>query len=75
MHPAGLIRLLIQGRGLTQEQLAERTGLSEKHVSRLTSGQSALSVRSAQLLGEALGVPPEVLILGQYLERRDAEEE
>ena len=70
-YEPGLIRLLIRGNRLTQEEVARRTGLTEKHVSRLCSHDTGISERTAENLAEVLNVHPELLILAQYLERAD----
>lgn len=67
----GLIRKLIRGCRLTQAQVAQATGLTEKHISKIVGRDTGLSERSAEQLARVLEVHPEVLILAQYLETRD----
>jgi DNA-binding XRE family transcriptional regulator len=44
--------------GLTQEQLAERSGLTQSHVSRLEAGQHTPNNITINKLAKALGVDP-----------------
>jgi transcriptional regulator with XRE-family HTH domain len=44
-------------RGLTQEQLAERSGLSQQYLSGLERGQRNPTIVTLYELAEALGVP------------------
>lgn len=43
-------------KGLTQEQLAEKTGISRSHVTRIERGEIRPSVPVAKKLGEILDV-------------------
>lgn len=45
-------------RGLTQEQLAERTGLSVSGISQLENGKQGYSDESLELLADALNCEP-----------------
>ena len=63
--------LLIRGVGMTQDALAQASGLSAKHVSQLVSGQVRMSEKTATTLGRELGVPPLVLLVAQWAERND----
>ncbi|MCO5092189.1 helix-turn-helix transcriptional regulator [Bosea sp. (in: a-proteobacteria)] len=56
------IQALREARGLTQEQLAERVGLSISYVSRLEKGRRNLSVKHIDRFAAALGVPRERLL-------------
>ena len=47
---------------VTQEELAERTGMSRATISRIESGQQRPRISSVRRLATALGVPPEELI-------------
>ena len=44
--------------GLTQEQLAEKCGLTQSHISRLEAKQHSPSFRTIEKLATALGLPP-----------------
>ena len=47
---------------VTQEELAERTGMSRATISRIESGQQRPRISTVRKLAEALGVLPEALI-------------
>jgi DNA-binding XRE family transcriptional regulator len=51
--------------GLTQEQLAVLTGISQADISRIERGQCNLTIETLVLLGEPLGMRPE------YVEARE----
>jgi transcriptional regulator with XRE-family HTH domain len=50
------VRQLRQSKRLTQEQLAERAGLSQKFVGELERGRGNPTLTTLAALGEALGV-------------------
>lgn len=64
-----LLRVLIRGSRLTQVQVAEQAGITEKHLSRLCSGRTGISELTAQKIATVLGLPEEVLYIGLYLEQ------
>jgi transcriptional regulator with XRE-family HTH domain len=47
---------------VTQEELAERTGMSRATISRIESGQQRPRISTVRRLAAALGVSPEELI-------------
>jgi len=47
---------------VTQEELAERTGMSRATISRIESGQQRPRISTVRKLAAALGVSPEALI-------------
>jgi transcriptional regulator with XRE-family HTH domain len=47
---------------VTQEELAERTGVSRATISRIESGQQRPRISTIRKLAAALGVSPETLI-------------
>ena len=49
-------------KGLTQEELAERSGFSQQYISGLERGQRNPTVVSVYELAQALGVSHEVLL-------------
>lgn len=50
-------------KGLTIEQLAEKTGISVSHISRMASGKRNLSVKNLNTIAAALEVTPKDLLL------------
>ena len=55
--PGETLREQLETMGITQRELARRTGLSEKHISHLVNGDVLLTARTALLLEAALNVP------------------
>jgi transcriptional regulator with XRE-family HTH domain len=51
------LRRLRTKRGLSQQTLAEKSGLSREYVARLETGQHNPSLATLQRLATALGVP------------------
>jgi plasmid maintenance system antidote protein VapI len=64
-----LLRLAIRGAGLTQVALAQAVGLTEKHMSQLTTGKVFMSMDCAAKIGQALGVNPTALLVAHSVER------
>jgi transcriptional regulator with XRE-family HTH domain len=56
------LRRLRTKRGLSQQGLAERSGLSREYVARLETGQHNPSLATLQKLAKALGVPVTALL-------------
>lgn len=54
--PGTALRAELDARGLTQADLAVRTGLSPKHINQVVQGIASLSTGTALLLERALGV-------------------
>ncbi|MCR5327856.1 MAG: helix-turn-helix domain-containing protein [Saccharofermentans sp.] len=52
---AFLLRSARERSGFTQEELAEKSGFSQVHISRFESGQSNMTVRSLERMAEAMG--------------------
>ena len=52
-----LIRDYRKKAGLTQEQLAEKAGLPQSHISRIENGKHSPSNKTQQKIAEAYGVP------------------
>ena len=50
--------------GLTQERLAEFTGLSNNHISNIENNYSIPSIETLMKLCEALNTTPDFLLLG-----------
>lgn len=55
IHPGHGIARALEREGMTQKNLSERTGLSEKHISQIINGEASISVETALLLENALG--------------------
>jgi transcriptional regulator with XRE-family HTH domain len=51
-----LIRKLREGRGLSQEQLAEAAGVHRTYVGKVERGEKEISLRTASKMAEALGI-------------------
>lgn len=56
------VRRLRLGKGLTQEELAERSGFDQRYISQLESGRRNPTVVTLFELAQALEVPPADLI-------------
>lgn len=56
------IRLRRQSLGMSQEQLADRAGIERKSVSRVETGAYSPSVDRLWSIGDALDMPPHVLL-------------
>lgn len=61
-HPGVMLTNILEDRGLRQSELAERTGMSAKHVNQITKQLIGISPDIAILLERALGVPAEMWI-------------
>lgn len=48
-------------KGISQQELARRTGISSAHVSRIVSGERGVGEKSLYLISKALQIPPEEL--------------
>lgn len=57
VHPGALLSDLLETRSIRQAELAERTGLSPKHVNQIVKQAIGISADVAILLERALGVP------------------
>jgi HTH-type transcriptional regulator/antitoxin HigA len=57
LHPGELLAEVLEKRGLRQSELAERTGLSAKHVNQMIKQLIGISPDVAILLERALGTP------------------
>ena len=53
-----------RGQGLTQEQLAERVGISVGHMSNIENGKTGFSLGVLTKLRMELGVPVDMLLFG-----------
>lgn len=55
IHPGYTISKALAREGMTQKSLSERTGLTEKHLSRIINGEASVTVETSLLLENALG--------------------
>ena len=55
--PGATLRETLEAKGISQKELAIRTGLTEKHVSQIIRGLASITHGSALKLERALGVP------------------
>ena len=69
------IRRFRRAQGLSQEQLAEQTGISVTHMSHIETGNTKLSLPVFLALAEALGVGTDELLRDLPAGRADALEE
>jgi transcriptional regulator with XRE-family HTH domain len=51
-------------KGITQDQLAELSGLNRAHLYRLESGRQSMTLRTLKILADALGVKATHLLKG-----------
>lgn len=58
------LRRLRQAQGLTQEELADRAGITANYVSSLEREEYAASVDVLEQLADALGIDPQGLLAG-----------
>ena len=59
IHPGETLLEVLEDREMTQKELAIRTGMSEKHISTILSGQKNISAAFAKKLEYALGIETE----------------
>lgn len=55
IHPGRTVERTIEALGMTQKQLATRTGLSEKHISQIINGEASITAETALLFANAIG--------------------
>ena len=56
----------VRGKSVTQAQLAEKTGLSVNHISRIETGSGTMSLESLIAIANALNTTPDYLLMGEY---------
>lgn len=64
------VRMLRQGRGLSQEKLAELSKLHRTYISSLELGERNVSLKNIQALANALGVSLEELFKTDEFQKR-----
>lgn len=57
-----VVRQLREEQGVSQEELGNRTGLHRNHVGQVERGELAPTLKSVEILADALGLPPSELI-------------
>ena len=67
VHPGALLRRVLERRGIRQSELAERTGLTPKHINQVVSENIGISGDMAILLERVLGID------AQFWVRADAD--
>lgn len=55
IHPGYTISRSLEREGISQKNLSKRTGLTEKHISKIINGEASITVETALLLENALG--------------------
>lgn len=55
VHPGHIIAQALEREGMSQRNLSERTGLTEKHLSQIINGNASITVETALLFENALG--------------------
>lgn len=58
-------------KGFTQEQLAEKSGIKQQHLTQVETGKIRPTLKTSRALAKALDVDPLDLMLGQILENRE----
>ena len=56
LHPGTILRDVLKQRGIRQSELAERTGLTAKHINQIVTGNIGISGDVALLLERTLGI-------------------
>ena len=59
IHPGETIKEILEDKGMSQEELAIRTGYSAKHVSEVINGKKDISSKFANALEYVFNIPTE----------------
>jgi HTH-type transcriptional regulator / antitoxin HigA len=59
MHPGETLREELETANISQVELTQRTGISEKHISQIINGEASITPDTAIKLERSLGVPAE----------------
>ena len=62
------LRKMRQDRGLTLEQLEEKTGIDSKQISRLERGERSPTLTTIFYIAKGLGVKPKELLAFDFVE-------
>ena len=57
VSPGEVLELELEARGMKQQELAKRTGLTPKHIGALVNAKSAITPETAIKLERAIGMP------------------
>lgn len=60
--PGVCLRGARQREHLTQVQLAQRTGLPQRHISEMENGKRPIGKKNARLIGEVLGIAYQIFL-------------
>lgn len=71
IHPGETLREVLEGRNMSQQELALRTGMTPKHISTVLNGEKNISVNFAKKLEYALTIDAEFWIGLQALYDRE----
>ena len=65
-HPGEIIKDEIEYRGISQQKLAEQTGIAYSAINEMLNGRRPITERSALMIEAALGIDAETIIRMQY---------
>ena len=57
IHPGETLKEVLEDKNMLQEELAERTGFSPKHISEVVNGKKGISPKLAKSLEYVFGIP------------------
>lgn len=57
IHPGATLKEILENNNMLQEELAEKTGITSKYINEVIKGKKEISVKLAQSLECALGIP------------------
>lgn len=57
IHPGETLKEILENNNMLQEELAERTGFSPKHISEVVNGKKGISAKLAKSLEYVFGIP------------------
>lgn len=57
IHPGETLKEILEDKNMLQEELAERTGFSPKHISEVVNGKKGISPKLAKSLEYVFGIP------------------
>ena len=72
LTPADMLKILREKNELSQNQLAEITGINQSTLSSLENGRVNLGVERAKVLAKALHIHPAVLVFPDWEDESDS---